>query len=154
MPEPIFTRLGMCCIMSSEPISTLYFINTPISNTNTAASQMLLLYWLNYGYICLSMALQPFVGLGRFYSFLMFYTVGMTPWMGDQPVARPLPAHRTAQTQNKRTQTSIPQVGFEPTIPVFERAKTARSLWLALRMHTTHFFLLLISDTQITVKGK
>jgi hypothetical protein len=23
--------------------------------------------------------------------------------MGDQPVARPLPAHRTTQTQNKRT---------------------------------------------------
>jgi hypothetical protein len=44
--------------------------------------------------------------------------------MGDQPVARPLPAHRTAQTQNKRTQTSMPQVGLEPTIPVFERAKT------------------------------
>jgi hypothetical protein len=31
--------------------------------------------------------------------------------MGDQPVGRPLPAHRTAQTQNKRTQTSMPQVG-------------------------------------------
>jgi hypothetical protein len=30
----------------------------------------------------------------------------------------------TTQTQNKRTQTSMPHVGFEPTIPVFERAKT------------------------------
>jgi hypothetical protein len=39
--------------------------------------------------------------------------------MGDQPVARPLPAHGTAQTQNKRTKTSMPQVGYEPTIPVF-----------------------------------
>jgi hypothetical protein len=44
---------------------------------------------------------------------------------GYQPVARPLPAHRTAQTQNKLTQTSMPQVWFEPTIPVFERAKTS-----------------------------
>jgi hypothetical protein len=46
----------------------------------------------------------------------------------DQPVARPLPAPRTAQTQNKRTQTTMPQVGFEPTIPVFERAKTVYAL--------------------------
>jgi hypothetical protein len=30
------------------------------------------------------------------------------------------------QTQNK--QTSMPQVGFEPTIPVFERAKTVHVL--------------------------
>jgi hypothetical protein len=43
---------------------------------------------------------------------------------GDQPVVRPLLAHRIAQIQNKRTQTSMPQVGFEPTIPVFARAKT------------------------------
>jgi hypothetical protein len=71
------------------------------------------------------MALQPLVGSWPLFSFLILYTVGRTPWTGDQPVARPLPAHRTAQTQNKRTQTSIPQVGFELTIPVFGQAKTA-----------------------------
>jgi hypothetical protein len=76
----------------------------------------------------LSMALQPFCWtLAAIRSFI-FYIVGMTPWTGDQPVARPLPAHRTAQTQNKRTQTSMPQVGFEPTIPVFEREKTVHDL--------------------------
>jgi hypothetical protein len=48
--------------------------------------------------------------------------------MEDQPVARPLPTHGTAQTQNKHTQTSMPQVGFEPTTPVFERAKTVHAL--------------------------
>jgi hypothetical protein len=48
--------------------------------------------------------------------------------MGDQPFARPLPAHRTAQTQNKRTQTSMPQVGFKPMIPVSERVKTVHAL--------------------------
>jgi hypothetical protein len=36
--------------------------------------------------------------------------------------------HRTAQIQNKRTQTSTPQVGLEPTIPVFEWAKTVHAL--------------------------
>jgi hypothetical protein len=52
----------------------------------------------------------------------------LTSWTGDQPVARPLPAHRTVQRQNKRTQTCIPQVGFEPTIPLFERVKTIHAL--------------------------
>jgi hypothetical protein len=32
-----------------------------------------------------------------------FYTDGRTPWTSDQPIARPLPTHRTPQTQNKRT---------------------------------------------------
>jgi hypothetical protein len=31
-----------------------------------------------------------------------FYTDGRTPWTGDQLIARPLPKHRTTQTQNKR----------------------------------------------------
>jgi hypothetical protein len=76
------------------------------------------------------MAVQPFVGFWPLFQFLdlFFYTVGRTPWTGDQPVARPLPAHRTVQTQNKRTQTSIPQVVFGPTIPVFERAKTVHAV--------------------------
>jgi hypothetical protein len=66
--------------------------------------------------------------LGRFFSFLILYTVGRTAWTGDQPVARPLPIHRTTQTQNKRTQISMPRVGFEPTISVFKRAKTVHAL--------------------------
>jgi hypothetical protein len=66
--------------------------------------------------------------LGRFFSFLIFYTICRTLWTEDQPVARPLPTHRTTQTQNKRTQTSIPRVGFEPTKPASERAKTVHAL--------------------------
>jgi hypothetical protein len=71
---------------------------------------------------------SPLLGFGRFFSFLILYKVGRTLWTGDLLVARPLSIHRTAQTQNKRTQTSIPQVGFEPMIPVFERAKTIHTL--------------------------
>jgi hypothetical protein len=41
--------------------------------------------------------------LDRFFSFLILYTVGRTPWTGDQTVARPLPIPRTTQTQNKHT---------------------------------------------------
>jgi hypothetical protein len=43
----------------------------------------------------------------------------MTPRTGDRSVARPLPTHRTVQTQNKHTKTSVPSVGFELTVPVF-----------------------------------
>jgi hypothetical protein len=72
---------------------------------------------------------SPSLDFGRFFlQFLVFYTIGRSPWTGDQPVARPLRAQRTAQTQNKHTQTSMPQVGFEPTIPVFERPKTVHAL--------------------------
>jgi hypothetical protein len=48
--------------------------------------------------------------------------------MGDQPVARPPPTHRTLKTQNKCTQTSMSQVRFEPTILVFERVKIVHAL--------------------------
>jgi hypothetical protein len=47
---------------------------------------------------------------------------------GNQPVARPQTTHRTTQKQNKCTQTSMPGVGFEPTIPVLELAKTVHVL--------------------------
>jgi hypothetical protein len=79
------------------------------------------------------MALQPFVPWPIF-QFLNLYTVGKTPWTGDQRVARPLPTHRTTQTQNKRTQISMPRVSFELTIPVFERAKTVHALDRAATM--------------------
>jgi hypothetical protein len=58
------------------------------------------------------------------------FTDGRTLWTGDQLVARPLPNHRTTQTQkNAHThQTSMPWVGFETTIPASERAKTVQAL--------------------------
>jgi hypothetical protein len=59
------------------------------------------------------------------FSFLIYtHSVGLLG-RGDQPVARLLPTHRTTQAQNKRTQTTLSQVGFESTISVFEWAKTS-----------------------------
>jgi hypothetical protein len=75
--------------------------------------------------------------VASFSVFLILYTVGRTPWTGDQPVARPLPKHRIPQTQNKRTQTYMPPVGFEPTITVLERAKTVLALDLAATRSTS-----------------
>jgi hypothetical protein len=76
--------------------------------------------------------------LGRFFSFLILHAVGRTPWTGDHPVARPLPTHRTAQTQNKGTHISMPRVGFQSTTPVFERAKTFHSLDRAATADVAH----------------
>jgi hypothetical protein len=72
------------------------------------------------------MAVWP-CGPWPLFQFLNLYIVGRTPWTGDQPVVRPLPTHRTTQTQNKRTQTPMSRVGYEPTIPGFERAKTVHA---------------------------
>jgi hypothetical protein len=76
---------------------------------------------LTLGYYA-SMALHPFVVPWPLFRFLFLYVVDRTPWTGDHPVAKPL------STQNKRTQTSILRVRFEPTIPVFEWAKTVHAL--------------------------
>jgi hypothetical protein len=69
------------------------------------------------------MALQPFLfDLYRFFSFLILYTVGRIPWKED-------PLRKAATyTQNKRRQTSVPRVEFEPTTPGFERAKKDHAL--------------------------
>jgi hypothetical protein len=75
------------------------------------------------------LALQPPWALASDFQFYDHFTDGRTPWTSDQLVARPLPRHRTTQVQNKHTyQTSMPYVGFEPTIQASKRAKTVHSL--------------------------
>jgi hypothetical protein len=48
--------------------------------------------------VYLSVALQSFLGLSPLFQFLDLYKVSKTPWTGYEPVARPLPTHRTTQT--------------------------------------------------------
>jgi hypothetical protein len=48
-----------------------------------------------------SMALQHPWALASAFQFHDHYEDGRTPWTSDQPFARPLPKHRTTQTQNK-----------------------------------------------------
>jgi hypothetical protein len=62
------------------------------------------------------------------FQLLNLYIVGRMPWKGDQPVARPLHTHGTTQSQNKCIQASMPRVGFEPMIPVFEQVKMVHAL--------------------------
>jgi hypothetical protein len=55
--------------------------------------------------------------------------------MGDEPCCKAA-TYTGQQKEKKRWETSMPQLGFEPTIPVFERGRhflpqTARLLWSA-----------------------
>jgi hypothetical protein len=119
----------LCCILKLSLLSggvNWNFYKVIFQTSNILSLQIRILHYLS---LSLSLWLySPLLGLGHFFSFLIFYTLGRAPWMGNQPVARPLPTHKTAQTQNKRTQSSMPRVRFEPTTPVFEQAKTDYAL--------------------------
>jgi hypothetical protein len=69
---------------------------------------------------------SPLLGLSHFFTFITLYIAGRTPWMGNQHVTKPLPTHRTARAKNKCIQTSMPQVGFEPTTLVFKGQRLFR----------------------------
>jgi hypothetical protein len=73
------------------------------------------------------MALQPFGPWMLFFFSFFIYTQSVV-LLGrgiSQPHGRYL--HTEQHKQNKRTQASMPRVGFEPMIPVFERAKTVHA---------------------------
>jgi hypothetical protein len=60
-------------------------------------------------------------GAWPLFQFPDLFTIGRTPWTSDQPTARPLPKHRTAQTQNKHIYTpNIPALSgiwtHEPSV--------------------------------------
>jgi hypothetical protein len=59
---------------------------------------------IRLSFIHSSMVLQLFVGPWPLLQFRnLLHTDGRAPWTSDQPVARPLPTHRTTQTQKKCT---------------------------------------------------
>jgi hypothetical protein len=91
-------KVGRCLRLTTLPPSV-----SRLSGENVGASAacyrdscilFLLLLLCLYG---------PLLSLGPFFSFLILYTVARTPLTNVQPVVRPLPTHRTTQTQNKRT---------------------------------------------------
>jgi hypothetical protein len=60
---------------------------------------------------------------------LSFYTDGRTPWMSDRPVSRPLPIHRTAQTE--QTHRDIHALSgirtYDPSVRVSETSSCLRT---------------------------
>jgi hypothetical protein len=90
--------------------------------------------WYSYSYsgIYLSIYLSTYgstvlVELVLFFSVLIYtQSVGLLGRVISPSQGRYL--HRTTQTQNKHTKTSMTEVGFEPTIQVFERVKRVNAL--------------------------
>jgi hypothetical protein len=66
-------------------------------------SPHLLYYWPNKWYTVYTLNLWLYSPCGPWslFQILNLYTVGRTPWTGDQPIARSLPTHRTTQTQEE-----------------------------------------------------
>jgi hypothetical protein len=139
-PRPCMSReveISICSqIVHLSCRCTVLFIWTA-SSWNWSCASFMERVRVNYSCVglfcdifCLWQALQPFVGPWPLFQFLNPTSIHSrrTHWTGDQPVVRPLPTHITTQTENKRTQTSMSRVGFEPTIPVFERTKTVHAL--------------------------
>jgi hypothetical protein len=63
------------------------------------------------------------------FQFLNPKAVVTVPSTGDQPFSRPLPTQSNKNTGGgERRQTSTAWMGFEHTIPAFERAKTVHAL--------------------------
>jgi hypothetical protein len=76
-----------------------------------------------------SMALQPFVGPWPLLQFRhFFYTDGRTTWTSDQPVARPLPKHRTTQHRINAHTDIHALSGIRTQDPTFERTKRVHVL--------------------------
>jgi hypothetical protein len=84
-------------------------------------------FWMRHVaiYLILFFPFAPTLEHKADFSVSWSFTDCRTPWTGDQLVARPLPKHRTTQTQKKAHthQTSMHWVGFEATTPASERAK-------------------------------
>jgi hypothetical protein len=79
-------------------------------------------------YFVTIMALQPFDGhWPLFFQFLDPIHNQYGSLSGDQPVARPLPTHRTKQTQNKRTKYTHPCVEWDSN-PRSQRSSERRQL--------------------------
>jgi hypothetical protein len=117
--------------MRSEELQTQVIFGNealPLKTIFTTPMQQEVYHRKLHIFFIFSQLLYSPLNVGSFFSFLILYTDGRTPWTIDQPASRPLLTHRTTQTQNKRTQTSMPRVRFEATIPVFERAKKVNAL--------------------------
>jgi hypothetical protein len=61
----------------------------PVTQRNIFSHPFLLVSSSIFLWLC-----SPLLDLSQFFSFVILYTIGMTPWTGNQPIARPLPAHR------------------------------------------------------------
>jgi hypothetical protein len=90
--------------------------------------QFLLTYLSIHSFIHPSTHLWLFVGPWPLFSFLIF-TQSVGPLgRGISPSQGRYLHTQDSKTQNECTQTTMPRVGFEPSVPVFGRAKRVHAL--------------------------
>jgi hypothetical protein len=102
---------GSCFSMSvliihslQETCARFNFVSYQSVNTNWVLSLFCEISLYKELFIHSWIALQPFVGPWPLLQFRNhFYAHGRTPWTSGEPIAIPLPTHRTTQTQNKCT---------------------------------------------------
>jgi hypothetical protein len=84
------------------------------------------------------MALQPLWNW-RLFQFLNPYILGTTLWTGDQPVAKPLPTHRTTQTEETHTDihASSGIRTYDPNVRAGEDGSCLRQRGRCDRLHGT-----------------
>jgi hypothetical protein len=97
-----------------------------MQTTNFKISYLIFSIEAEVHFILSSMSLQAFVGPARSISFVILYTADRTSWTGNQSHAKPLPTHRTTQTQNKHADIHASS-GMKLITPVFERTKTIQA---------------------------
>jgi hypothetical protein len=106
----------------SKPISFIHFLSRSLS----------FIFKLNMYLLAYKLLLRlysPLLGLCRFFSFLILYNFGRTPWTGISPSqGRYLHTEQHKHRINIPIQTSMPSVVFSTTIPASEREKTVHAL--------------------------
>jgi hypothetical protein len=151
LPETLVIRM-LLVFYHIEPSASLYRVHNSLSVSPTMSLMefrsletifkliLILFSHLRYVLIFLSLSLflphsccsplwsigHPWNSLFHFSFLILRQSVGLLERGISQSQGRYL--HRTKQTQSKRRQTSMPWVRFEPTISVFERAKTVHAL--------------------------
>jgi hypothetical protein len=77
---------------------------TPANHRKECSNTVFFIHSFIHSFNHSSMALQPLVGSWLLFQFHNpILSIGRTPWTGDQPITRPLSAHRTAQTEQMYT---------------------------------------------------
>jgi hypothetical protein len=106
-PLPCCCKFLHCTVQSTQFAETHYDILHHVYGRNNwqlnvkRSSTVVTIRSISFIIIIIIIILLPFCW--SFLSFLVLYTVGRTPWTGDQPVAWPLPTRNTSQAQNKHT---------------------------------------------------
>jgi hypothetical protein len=121
---PLHQPVGIFCLFCGLRSNQLRIIHNLFSNFWSTEY----LSWSTVTFLSLSIyGSIALVDLGRFFNFLI-YTQFVRLFGREISPSQGRYLHTEQHKQNKHTRTSMSRVGFKPTIPAFERAKTVHAL--------------------------